>query len=56
MCGDIPPAWKCPWKHRHVSADPGYDREKCPWCRQAYIQKIERKEFSHAGSTSQFQR
>lgn len=45
------PAWQCPWKHRHVSAFPAFDREKCPWCHQAFILK---KEASHAGSKAQF--
>lgn len=34
---------QCPRKDLHVSAWPAYDREKCPWCGQVYIQKIERR-------------
>ncbi len=31
----------CPNKSNHVSADPAYDRIKCPWCGEVYVQKPE---------------
>jgi len=32
-------AQDCPNKDRHISADPAYDRIKCPWCGSVYVPK-----------------
>ncbi len=42
-------AQTCPNKGNHVSADPAYDRIKCPWCNTVYVQKPREKPWIDEG-------